>query len=153
MPACGQTIKPIADKRQKAAFAHALRTLIDNGLVHEVGIDEGPRHRRPALHKHAGDAPRGKRLERAVNGKKAVSVDRNRDDLGAAILEGIGLGMLFVGGATSQTAPSTVEQARWRRPRRRSSTTRSASADGAGRRQVKWGVGMMVLRHEIAPCA
>ena len=76
------------------------------------------RHGRPALHKHAGDAARGKRLERVVNGKKAVSVDWNRNDLGAAILEGIGIGMLFIGGADEPDRHhQIVEQARiGRRP-------------------------------------
>ena len=57
----------------------------------------------------------GKRLERVANGKKAVSVDRNRNDLGAAILEGIGIRMLFVGGADEPDRHhQIVEQARIR---------------------------------------
>ncbi len=99
MPACGHPIKPVADERQKTAGAHLLRPPIDDDLVDEIGIEKGARHRGPALDQHAGDAAAGKGLERVAHAKEAVIVDRNWNDLGAAILERIGIGMLFVGGA------------------------------------------------------
>ncbi len=50
------------------------------------------RHRRAALDQEARDAAPGELLQGLLDGRKAMGVDADRDDLGAALLQGVGIG-------------------------------------------------------------
>jgi hypothetical protein len=99
MPASGHPIKPVAGKRQKASGTNWFRTLINDNFVDEIGFEKGPGHRRPALDQKTGDAAIGQSLKRIVHDEETVIVDRDGNNFRAAILQRVGVGVLFVGGA------------------------------------------------------
>ena len=54
MAACGEPIKAVAGERREPVRACGLRPLIDDGLVHKIGVEDGTRHRRAAFDQARG---------------------------------------------------------------------------------------------------